>query len=52
MITFGFYIKTDKSQEIIDITQSTSELQAAKYFAKRKDLDLDDFLKIFNIKKA
>jgi hypothetical protein len=48
---FGFYNKIDNNQEVINRTLSTSRLNAAKYFAERKQLLLKDFLKIFSIKK-
>jgi hypothetical protein len=47
---FGFYNKTDNSQEVISRTLSTSRLNAAKYFAERKQLPLKEFLKIFTVK--
>jgi hypothetical protein len=48
---FGFYHKTDKTQEAISRTISTSRLQAARYFASRKQLPLKEFLKVFGVKK-
>jgi hypothetical protein len=47
---FGFYSRNDLDQETISRTVSTSRLQAAKYFAARKQLKLKDFLKIFGVK--
>jgi hypothetical protein len=47
---FAFYNKNDKSQETISRTISTSRLNAAKYFAARKNLELKSFLKIFGVK--
>jgi hypothetical protein len=47
---FGFYSRTDNTQEIISRTVSTSRLSAAKHFAERKQLPLKKFLKIFAIK--
>jgi hypothetical protein len=47
---FGFYNKTDETQEIINRTVSTSRLNAAKHFADRKQLPLKEFLKIFTVK--
>jgi hypothetical protein len=46
----GFYNKNDKHQEIISRTVGVSRLNAAKYFAERKQLPLKEFLKIFSIK--
>ena len=48
---FGFYHKTDKTQETISSVISTSRLQAAKQFAERKQLSLKEFLKLFSVKK-
>ena len=47
---FGFYSRNDRDEEIISRTISTSRLNAAKYFAARKQLELKPFLKIFGIK--
>jgi hypothetical protein len=47
---FAFYSRNDLDQETISRTVSTSRLQAAKYFAARKQLKLKDFLKIFGVK--
>jgi hypothetical protein len=47
---FAFYNKNDKNQETIARTMSTSRLNAAKYFAERKQLPLKEFLKIFGVK--
>lgn len=47
---FGFYNKKDKNQEIIGRTIGFSRLEAAKYFAERKQLPLKEFLKIFSVR--
>jgi hypothetical protein len=47
---FGFYNKHDKTEEIISRRVGFSRLEAAKYFASRKQLPLKSFLKIFAIK--
>jgi len=47
---FLFYNKNDKNQETIGRTVSSSRLNAAKYFAARKQLPLKEFLKIFGVK--
>ena len=47
---FGFYNKRDKTQETIGRTVGFSRLEAAKYFAERKQLKLKEFLKIFGVK--
>jgi len=46
---FGFYSRTDSTQEIVSRTVSTSRLSAAKHFAERKQLPLKEFLKIFGV---
>jgi hypothetical protein len=48
---FGFYSKTDKTEEIINRKVGFSRLEAAKYFASCKQLDLKMFLKIYSVKK-
>lgn len=47
---FGFYYRNDKNEEIISRTISSSRLNAAKYFAARKQLELKPFLKVFGVK--
>jgi hypothetical protein len=47
---FAFYSRNNLDQETISRTMSTSRLQAAKYFAARKQLPLKEFLKIFGVK--
>ena len=47
---FGFYNRTDKTEEIISRSVNTSRLEAAKKFAERKQLPLKEFLKIFGVK--
>jgi hypothetical protein len=47
---FAFYNRNDRSQETIARTLSTSRLNAAKYFAERKQLPVKEFLKIFGVK--
>jgi len=47
---FGFYNKKDKNQETIGRTVGFSRLEAAKYFAERKQLPLKEFLKIFSVR--
>jgi hypothetical protein len=49
-MVFGYYSKVDKNEEIISRTISLSRLNAAKYFAARKQLDLKSFLEIYAIK--
>lgn len=46
---FGYYSRTDKTEEIVNRTVSLSRLQAAKYFAARKQLDLKTFLKLYAV---
>ena len=47
---FKFYSRIDKDQETIGRTMSTSRLNAAKYFAERKQLPLKQFLKVFGVR--
>jgi len=47
---YGFYFRNDTNQEIIGKTVDLSRLSAAKYFAKRKNLPLKEFLEIFGVK--
>jgi len=47
---FAFYYRNDKNQETIGRTMSTSRLNAAKYFAERKQLPLKQFLKVFGVR--
>lgn len=51
MTKYYFYSRTDASQESIDSVRAFSRLQAAKYFASRKQLDLKSFLSIFAVSK-
>ena len=51
MSKYYFYSRVDKTQESIDSVRAFSRLQAAKYFAKRKQLDLKSFLSIFAVSK-
>lgn len=51
MSKYYFYSRVDKTQEAIDSVRAFSRLQAAKYFAKRKQLDLKSFLSIFAVSK-
>ena len=48
-MVFGYYSRTDKTEEIVNRTVSFSRLQAAKYFAARKQLDLKTFLKLYSV---
>jgi hypothetical protein len=49
-MVFGYYIRNDKHQEIINRTVGLSRLQAAKTFAERKQLPLKTFLKLYAVK--
>lgn len=49
-MVFGYYSRIDKDEEIVSRTINLSRLQAAKYFAARKQLDLKTFLKIYAVK--
>jgi hypothetical protein len=48
-MVFGYYSRTDKTEEIINKTVGFSRLQAAKYFAARKQLDLKTFLILYSV---
>ena len=48
-MVFGYYTRTDKTEEIVNRTVGLSRLQAAKYFAARKQLDLKTFLKLYTV---
>jgi hypothetical protein len=46
---FGYFSRNDSNKELVSRTVSTSRLQAAKYFAARKQLDLKTFLKLYAV---
>lgn len=48
-MVFGYYSRIDKTEEIVSKTVGFSRLQAAKYFAARKQLDLKTFLKLYAV---
>jgi len=48
---YYFYAKNDWHQEPISRTLSSGRLEAAKYFAKRKNLTLKDFLNIYSVSR-
>jgi hypothetical protein len=48
-MVFGYYSRNDKTEEIVNRTVGFSRLQAAKYFAARKQLDLKTFLKLYAV---
>jgi hypothetical protein len=49
-MVFGYYSKNDRTKEIITRKVGLSRLEAAKYFAARKQLDLKTFLKLYAVK--
>jgi hypothetical protein len=49
-MVFGYYSRTDKTEEIVNKTVGFSRLQAAKHFAARKHLDIKTFLKLYAVK--
>jgi hypothetical protein len=49
-MVFGYYSRTDKTEEIVNKTVGFSRLQAAKHFATRKQLDIKTFLKLYAVK--
>ena len=46
-MVFGYYSRTDKTEEIVNKTVGFSCLQAAKHFAARTQLDITTFLKLY-----
>lgn len=51
MVKYYFYARNDQSQEAIDSVRAFSRIQAAKYFAKRKQMNLKQFLLLFGVSK-
>ena len=51
MTKYYFYSRRDQNQEAIDSVRAFSRMQAAKYFAGRKQIDLKTFLSIFAVSK-
>jgi hypothetical protein len=49
MREYSFYAKNDCKQERLGLTLSRYRIQAAKYFAERKQLSLKNFLAIYNV---
>jgi hypothetical protein len=49
--TYGFYSVSDKTAELISMGRFESEQQAIEFFANRKNLDVESFLKVFHIIK-
>ena len=48
-----FYSKSDKTKEAVGRTATySSRLNAAKHFAKIKNLELKDFLRLFTVEKV
>lgn len=49
--TYGLYLKTDtkKRPEIIARVQASNRSEAAKLFAKRKNLNYIDLLQIYSV---
>lgn len=50
--TYGFYNVVDKTAEIISLGSFDSEQQAIEFFAARKQMDVESFLKVFCIIKV
>ena len=48
-MVFGYYHRNDRTEEIITRKVGFSRLEAAKYFAARKQLDLKTFLKLYAV---
>jgi hypothetical protein len=49
--TYGFYNVNDKTAEIISLGSFENEQQAIEFFASRKQMDVESFLKVFHIIK-
>jgi len=46
---YGFYSKQDPTKEIITQAAYTSAMQAWRDFAFKKDMDVDTFLKLYEV---
>lgn len=51
MSNYYFYSKIDKTSEPIAYTKAWNRLQAAKYFARVKQMNLKSFLSVFKISR-
>jgi len=51
MTKYYFYSKIDKTQEPVMSTLAWSRLEAAKHFAKVKQMNLKQFLSVFNVSR-
>jgi hypothetical protein len=51
MKKYFFYYKNDSNKEPVHSVDSESRLDAAKLFAKIKNLSLKSFLSLFNVSK-
>lgn len=51
MKRFGFYSKEDSNQEIYSFTQCSSVEEATKIFSSIKNLPIDEFKRVYRIKK-
>jgi hypothetical protein len=51
MRMYSFYSKRDDKKEKLGTIPHVSRLQAAKFFAERKQLSLKSFLNIYTISK-
>jgi hypothetical protein len=51
MKRYGFYSVHDKTAEIISIGKFDNKDQALGYFSARKQMSIDEFLKLFYIVK-
>lgn len=49
--TYGFYSISDKTAEVISTGRFESEQQAIEFFASRKNLNVESFLKVFHLIK-
>jgi hypothetical protein len=46
---YGFYSKQDDAKELITKASYTSKKQAERDFAFKKDMDVDTFLKLYEV---
>jgi hypothetical protein len=46
---YGFYSKEDETKEFITKASYTSKRQAERDFAFKKDMDVDTFLKLYEV---
>ena len=50
MVKFGFYSKEDTTQEIYSSTTCSCIEEAAEIFSVKKNLSVDEFSKLYDVK--